>query len=100
VSFPVDGNEMYAIRFKTDHIDNLEIPNADYLMNKSGTISSPQTGTGFTSAKDGSLIPEYDAMDRMTPKDGAEIYKIVGGEESLVAVYDSKLDMFIAAKSK
>ena len=72
----------------------------NYTTDNFGKVSSPQTGTGFTSAKDGSLIPEYNALNRMKPQDGAEIHKIVDGEETLVAVYDSIVDMFVGAKSK
>jgi hypothetical protein len=98
--FAADGNEMYAIRFKTVDVSKLKIPDVDYLKSKPYGIQHPQTATGFTSATDGSLIPEYDAIGRMKPTGGAEIYKIADGEKTLVAVYNSDLDMFVDAKSK
>lgn len=93
--FPENGNEVYAIRFKTDDIKNVEIPDVDYIKNKGWEVEYPQTGTGFTAAKDGSLIPEYNAANYMKPQDGSEIYKIIDGKEELYAVYDSELKTFI-----
>ncbi len=79
---------MYAVRFKTVDTIYIEIPTVDYIHDKGGIVNYPQTGMGFTSVKNGSIIPEYDANIDLKIKYGAEIYKIVGNEETLIAVYN------------
>jgi len=91
-------NVDYAvIRFKTNEASKLEIPYSNKISdteNGKSFISYPQTGNGFTSARDGSLIPEYEASGYMEPQHGAELYKVVNGEETLIGVYDGTLERF------
>lgn len=87
-----------VIRFKSDEAGKLEIPYSNKLSdnpNAKSSIGYPQTGNGFTSARDGSLIPEYEASSYMKPQDGAELYKVVNGVEELVGVYDGTLGRFM-----
>ncbi|MDG5471612.1 T7SS effector LXG polymorphic toxin [Jeotgalibacillus sp. ET6] len=87
-----------VIRFKSEEVNKLEIPYSNKLSDTPNAKSSfgyPQTGNGFTSARDGSLIPEFEARSFMKPQDGAEIFKVTNGVEELVGVYDAKLSRFI-----
>ncbi len=88
-----------VIRYKTDEVTKLEIPYSNTISevpNAKTSISYPLTGNGFTSARDGSLIPEYEASSFMKPRDGAELYKVVNGNEKLIGVYDDTLGRFRA----
>jgi hypothetical protein len=99
--FVKDGD--YAvIRFMTDEVDKMNIPYSSKFENSlyiKHDINYPQTGNGFTSAKDGSLIPEFEAKGFMIPNDGAELYKVSNGVEELIAIYDEDLMRFISILS-
>jgi len=85
------------IRFKTDEVSKVEIPYSNKISddpNAKSSISYPLTGNGFTSARDGSLIPEYEASSYMKPQDGAKLYKVVNGNEEIIGVYDGTLGRF------
>ncbi|WP_141230036.1 hypothetical protein [Terribacillus saccharophilus] len=75
----------------------MEIPHSTSLSNSSyarENISYPQTRNGFTTARDGSLIPEYEASGFMKPQNGAELYSVIDGKETLVGVYGDRLERF------
>ncbi|HDR7800080.1 TPA: WXG100 family type VII secretion target [Bacillus tropicus] len=103
---PYTTSSDYAVlRFKTDSIDEFKIPYAESFsddLNIKSDIISPQTGHGFTASTTDKIVPEYEAPRGtfLEPKDGAEIYTIINGEEKLVGVYREKYQRFIPATTK
>lgn len=69
-------------------------------------IYPPQTGTGFTAAENGKIIPEYECWEDgektyLLPQDGAELYEVsADGEEKLIGIYDKDEKKFIEAIAK
>ncbi|PEQ48186.1 WXG100 family type VII secretion target [Bacillus cereus] len=102
---PYTTTSDYAtIRFKTNQVDKMKIPYAESFgdslnVKPNEYVTFPQTGNGFTAAENGHIIPEYETAwgQYMSPSDGAEIYTVINGEETLVGVFSSDLDRFIPA---
>ena len=82
--FSAGDKYYYTIRFKIEKLDNLVIP-----IDSRFTSEYPFTRNGFTSGNNGRLgIPEYVLDKRVSPKIGAEIWRIKpDGTEELIGVF-------------
>jgi hypothetical protein len=92
--YPEGGDSYAMIRFKTSRVDDIDIPYGE----KFGGINTdgpPCTLNGFTGARNGKIIPEFQFNDRYLPENGAELYQVIDGEDILSAVFDSDLKVFV-----
>jgi len=80
---------------KTLKLDNL-VPPIDSRF----TSEYPFTRNGFTSGNNGRLgIPEYVLDKRVSPKIGAEIWRIKpDGTEELIAIFEKEQEKFVRIK--
>lgn len=87
--YPEGGNAYGYIKFMTDDVDRIEIPYGNEF-GGINTDTAPCTRNGFTSATNGSIIPEYMSSGcRMT--DGAQLVRINSdGTEELLGVFDGE----------
>ena len=92
--FTAEDSSMYALRFYTYDKDKLFVPYGQGMphpeVNVNTNLPPPFTGNGFTSATNGSIIPEYMSSGcRMT--NGAQLVRINSdGTEELLAVFDGE----------
>jgi hypothetical protein len=92
-----------VIRFKTENVDKLT--NKNIFSPELGGLNgnpAPATGHGFTSARNGNIIPEYAFPDKtyLDVLDGAELYRVdKNGGELLIGVYVEKEGRFIPIES-
>ncbi|MBU7591734.1 ribonuclease YeeF family protein [Metabacillus halosaccharovorans] len=95
--FPDDGNSYGIIRFKTEATDKIDIPFGRRFggENEDGP---PCTLNGFTGSRNGRTVPEFKFNGRFLPVDGAELYKVVNGEEKIVGIFDERIGNFIPVK--
>ena len=95
--FSAGDKYYYTIRFKTEKLDNLVIP-----IDSRFTNEYPFTRNGFTSGNNGRLgIPEYVLDKRVSPKIGAEIWRIKpDGTEELIGVFkeENNIERFYKIK--
>ena len=80
---------------KTLKLDNLVIP-----IDSRFTSEYPFTRNGFTSGNNGRLgVPEYVLDKRVSPKIGAEIWRIKpDGTEELIAIFEKEQEKFVRIK--
>lgn len=97
--YPKDGESYAMIRFKTNKVDEIEIPYGERL-GGTNTDGPPCTLNGFTGARNGQIVPEWAFENRRHPQHGAELYKVVQGEEKLIGIFDSDLKRFISINVK
>ena len=95
--FSAGDKYYYTIRFKIEKLDNLVIP-----IDSRFTSEYPFTRNGFTSGNNGRLgIPEYVLDKRVSPKIGAEIWRIKpDGTEELIGVFkeENNIERFYKIK--
>ncbi|EIW93697.1 hypothetical protein HMPREF1321_2002 [Capnocytophaga sp. oral taxon 412 str. F0487] len=95
--FSTGDKYYYTIRFKIEKLDNLVIP-----IDSRFTSEYPFTRNGFTSGNNGRLgIPEYVLDKRVSPKIGAEIWRIKpDGTEELIGVFkeENNIERFYKIK--
>lgn len=87
--YPKDGDSYAMIRFKTSKIDEIDIPYGEKF-GGSNTDGPPCTQNGFTGSRNGEIVPEWEFIDRFKPLEGAELFQVINGNETLVAVFDGK----------
>jgi hypothetical protein len=87
--YPVNGNSYGMIRFKTTQSDMVEIPYGERF-GGNNSDDPPCTLNGFTAARNGMVVPEWTFNGRYKPKIGAELYHVVNGQETLLAIFDGK----------
>lgn len=87
--YPKDGESYAMIRFKTNKVDEIEIPYGERL-GGTNTDGPPCTLNGFTGAKNGQIVPEWEFTDRYKPVEGSELFQVKNGKEILVAIFDGK----------
>ena len=95
-----DGGDTYGyIKFKTKSIDEISIP---YGKKFGGTNIDPPPCTlnGFTAARNGEIVPEWCLNNRVTPKKGSELYKVVNGVETLIAKFYGKKFVKVRQREK
>ncbi|MBT2701334.1 hypothetical protein J7E79_29195 [Bacillus sp. ISL-40] len=84
--FPEGENSYAMIRFKTSHIDDIDIPYGERF-GGSDNDGPPCTQNGFTGAGNGRVLPEWKFNSYYKPQNGAELFEVINGEENLVAIY-------------
>ena len=86
--FPEGGDTYGYIKFKTDNVENIEIPFGK-KMGGTNTNAPPCTLNGFTGARNGEIIAEWyvDGNNRLTPIVGAELHKVVNGVDTTIAIF-------------
>ncbi len=83
------GGESYGyIKFKTKDTDIIDISYGE-LFGGANTDGYPCTLNGFTGSTNGEVIPEWliKKGKYVEPIDGAEIHKVINGEDTIVAIY-------------
>lgn len=97
ISFSPDGEFYGVIRFKTENageVDNAFSP----LLGGNNTNAYPSSGHGFTTTRNGKIIPEYMFPDGKKSRimDGAELYRVNrDGSEVLLGIYVEKEGRFV-----
>ncbi|WP_434778133.1 hypothetical protein [Neisseria sp. Ec49-e6-T10] len=86
--FPEDGTGYGIVRFRTTEVKDLSIPYGSKL-GGTDTSLAPATRNGFLSSRNGDVIPEWKFSKDFSesPRDGAELYKVINGKEELVGRY-------------
>ncbi|MEH7374399.1 hypothetical protein V7168_05235 [Neobacillus drentensis] len=84
--YPEGENSYAMIRFKTSHIDDIDIPYGERF-GGSNNDGPPCTQNGFTGARNGRILPEWKFNSYYKPQNGAELFEVINGEENLVAIY-------------
>src|SRR5690625_4397820 len=97
--YPKDGESYAMIRFKTNKVDEIEIPYGERL-GGTNTDGPPCTLNGFTGARNGQIVTGRAFGNIRNPQHGVELYKIVQGEEKLIGIFDSDLKRFISINVK
>lgn len=93
---PEEDEFLGVIKFKTPEIEKAAIPFRDKKDSEANDPDNPFTGNGFTGAKNGDIIPEYQFSEYVGMEDGAELYKVYkDGRQELVAVYDGATKKFV-----
>lgn len=92
--FPENGDSYGKIEFKTNNVEDIDIPYGERF-GGTNTDEPPCTQNGFTGSRNGEVIPEWRFNKRNQPKDGAKLYSVTNGEETLVGVFDADLGMFV-----
>ena len=98
--FPDGGSAYGIIKFKTDMVDSdfLSIPYGEKLGGEN-TDGPPCTLNGFTASRNDRVVPEFKFNGRYFPQDGAELYRVNEGKETLVAVFNEDYGKFKAVKN-
>lgn len=86
--YPEGENSYAMIRFKTSHVDEIDIPYGERF-GGSNNDGPPCTQNGFTGARNGRILPEWKFNSYYKPQNGAELYEVINGEENLVAIYSN-----------
>ena len=87
--YPKGGNKYGYIKFKSKDTGKINIPYGK-IFGGSNTDGAPCTLNGFTGARNGKIIPEWIVNGYMKPKVGAELHKVVGSKDSVIARFDGK----------
>ena len=87
--YPEGGDTYGYIKFKTEETDKISIPYGE-AFGGTNTDGSPCTLNGFTGARNGEIVPEWTLDGRITPNVGAELHKVVDGEDVIVAIFDGE----------
>lgn len=82
--YPKDGGSYAMIRFKTSRIDEIEILYGEKFGGLN-TDGPPCTQNGITGSRNYKIVPEWEFIDRFKPLEGAELYQVINGNETLVA---------------
>lgn len=87
--YPEGGTSYGYIKFQTKDTDMIGIP---YGKEFGGTNTDPPPCTlnGFTGARNGEIIPEWNVNGYMRPNIGAELHEVNNGKDTVVAVYNGK----------
>lgn len=87
--YPEGGDTYGYIKFTTEQTDKISIPYGEKFggMNTDGP---PCTLNGFTAARNGEVVPEWTLDTRITPNEGAELHKVVNGQDVIVAIFDGE----------
>ena len=84
--YPEGGNSYAMIRFKTSKVEEIDLPYAERF-GGTNTDGPPCTLNGFTGARNGRIVPEWTFNGYYKPQNGAELYKVINGEEILIGNY-------------
>ncbi len=95
--YPEGGDTYGYIKFKTHKTDKIEIPYGE-AFGGTNLDGPPCTLNGFTGARNGEIIPEWELCARIKPNKGAELHKVVNGKDIVVAIFDG--EHFIEVKGK
>lgn len=86
--FPDDGDTYGVIRFKTDEIDEINVPfGAKFDVENPIKDGPPCTQNGFLGGRNNTVVPEFRFNEYFSPTE-AELYITVNGKEKLIGYYD------------
>ncbi|MED4322130.1 hypothetical protein P9232_11795, partial [Weizmannia sp. CD-2023] len=86
--YPEGENSYGMIRFKTVKADKVSIPYGERF-GGTNIDGPPCTQNGFTAARNGKIVPEWKFDKYYNPQNGAELYKVVNGNEYLLGIYSN-----------
>lgn len=85
-----EGGDTYAyIKFKTKRTNKIEIPYGK-VFGGTNVDGPPCTLNGFTGARNGAIVPEWELSVRVKPNKGAELHKVINEKDTVVAIFDGK----------
>ena len=87
--YPDNGNAYGYIKFKTDEVNDIGIPYGKRF-GGTNTDGAPCTQNVYLGSRNGEIIPEWYANNRVKPKFGAELHKVVNGKDNIVAIFNNK----------
>ncbi|RIJ63575.1 hypothetical protein [Rummeliibacillus sp. POC4] len=96
--YPEDGNAYGYIEFKAKNTESLspEILEIPYGVSMNHPFSGwkynewPWTGNGFTSSRNGEVIPEWTANKEIIIKKGAKLHRVIDGRDEVIAIFDGE----------
>ena len=87
--YPEGGDTYGYIKFKTKRTNKIEIPYGKVL-GGTNVDGPPCTLNGFTGARNGAIVPEWELSVRVKPNKGAELHKVINEKDTVVAIFDGK----------
>lgn len=87
--YPEGGNKYGYIKFRSNDTGKIDIPYGE-IFGRANTDGAPCTLNSFTGARNGEIIPEWTVNGYMKPKVGAELHKVIGSKDSIIAIFDGK----------
>ena len=95
--YPEGGDAYGYIKFKTKRTNKIEIPYGK-VFGGTNVDGPPCTLNGFTGARNGAIVPEWELSVRVKPNKGAELHKVINEKDTVVAIFDGK--HFVEVKGK
>ncbi|MGG0658417.1 pre-toxin TG domain-containing protein [Rummeliibacillus pycnus] len=97
--YPEDGNAYGYIEFKAKKSKSfseksLEIPYGNNMNNPYRGWEEngwPWTGNGFTSSRNGEVIPEWVFNDFIELAEGAKLHRVINGKDEVISVFNGKV---------
>ena len=88
IPFHEDGDTYGYIKFQTEQADNIGIPYGKRF-GGNNTDGSPCKLNGFVGSENGEITPEWREKNKepLEIKEGAELHKVVNGEDDIIAVF-------------
>ena len=87
--YPEGGDTYGYIKFKTKRTNKIEIPYGK-VFGGTNVDGPPCTLNGFTGARNGAIVPEWELSVRVKPNKGAELHKVINEKDTVVAIFDGK----------
>ena len=87
--YPEGGDTYGYIKFKTKKTNKIEIPYGK-VFGGTNVDGPPCTLNGFTGARNGAIVPEWELSVRVKPNKGAELHKVINEKDTVVAIFDGK----------
>ena len=87
--YPEGGDAYGYIKFKTKRTNKIEIPYGK-VFGGTNVDGPPCTLNGFTGARNGAIVPEWELSVRVKPNKGAELHKVINEKDTVVAIFDGK----------
>ena len=87
--YPEGGDTYGYIKFKTKRTNRIEIPYGK-VFGGTNVDGPPCTLNGFTGARNGAIVPEWELSVRVKPNKGAELHKVINEKDTVVAIFDGK----------
>ena len=82
--YPEGGDTYGYIKFKTKRTNKIEIPYGK-VFGGTNVDGPPCTLNGFTGARNGAIVPEWELSVRVKPNKGAELHKVINEKDTVVA---------------
>lgn len=87
--YPEGGDAYGYIKFKTKRTNKIEILYGK-VFGGTNVDGPPCTLNGFTGARNGAIVPEWELSVRVKPNKGAELHKVINEKDTVVAIFDGK----------